>query len=143
LLLVLGTASVQAHAIRAVVSITDTQIVVTVSFDGDDDLRGDVFVRLEDEQRHQIGKLKLSGNNLATFPRPENEGVYFVVAEDDGFGHRAEKRINIRSNRTLEEEPSSQTSKYINMGAGLLIILFLSMLFYKWRGSTHRIQHGS
>ena len=143
LMLLLGATPVLAHAIRAVVSVTETQVVVTVSFDGDDDIRGDVFVRLEDEQRKELGKLKLSNTNVATFPRPESEGVYYVVAEDDGFGHRAEKRINIQNNRTLEEAPPSQISKSISIGAGLLIILLLSLLFYKWRGNTLRTQHGS
>jgi hypothetical protein len=142
-LLTLGATPVLAHAIRAVVSVTETQVVVTVSFDGDDDLRGDVFVRLEDEGRNELGKLKLSGSNVATFNRPATDGVYFVVAEDDGFGHRVEKRIVVKSGRVTEDAQPDRSQGSIKIVQGVVGILFATVLAYLFLRKSGKAQHGS
>ena len=142
-LLVFGTAApVLAHAIRATVVVTETQVVVTVSFDGGDDLRGDVFVRLEDEGRNELGKLKISGTNVAAFPRPDSEGVYFVVAEDDGFGHRVEKRFVVKPGRVTEDVQPDRSVNYFGIVQGLVGILFATVLVYFLLRKSGKIQHG-
>jgi len=138
----LGVAPVLAHAIRATVSVTETQVVVKVSFDGDDDIRGDVFVRLEDEQHKELGKLKLSGSNVATFDRPTAEGVYFVVAEDDGFGHRVEKRLTVVAQRTYQEVVPEPSVNIIKVAQGLAGILFASVLVFFLLRRSGKAKHG-
>ena len=112
-----------------------------MSFDGDDDLRGDVFVRLEDEQHKELGKLKISGTNVATFPRPETEGVYFVIAEDDGFGHRVQKQVYIKNQQNLDV-PEKATSPTMNTFIGLISVLVFFTLLYIVRGRLLRKKHG-
>jgi hypothetical protein len=139
LLIVMTPAS--AHAIRAGVSVTETQVVVLVSFDGEDDLRGDVFVRLEDEQHRELGKVKINLHNIAAFPRPA-DGVYFVVAEDDGFGHRTEKRFVIQSGELVQTPPPDNTVNTINIVRGVAGILFVSVLAYMLLRKRDKADHG-
>jgi hypothetical protein len=131
---------VQAHAIRASVAVTESQIVVVVSFDGEDDLRGDVFVWLEDEHRSKLDKVKLSGTNTATFPRPA-DGTYLVVAEDDGFGHRVEKRITIVGQQQ-SEPPQPVDTPIASIIIGWVAILVMFACLYHVLGRFRRMKHG-
>ena len=142
-LLFLGATPVLAHAIRATVSVTEKQVVVKVSFDGDDDLRGDVFVRLEDELHKELGKLKLSNSNVATFDRPDNEGVYYIVAEDDGFGHRVEKRFLVKTGRTYNEVEPDRSVSYVKIAQGFIGIVLVSVLAYFLLRKSGKASHGS
>jgi hypothetical protein len=115
--------------------LTPDVIEVRVSFDGDDDLRGKVTVRLEvADTKEKLGQVEPDKAGLCTFPRPK-PGKYRFVAEDDGFGHRAERTFEVTDNTqtTASEESTRPRGMMIAIGLGVIGVLTLAGYWFAGR----------
>ncbi len=138
LFLMATSAPLLAHAMRASVSITENEVIVLVRFDGDDDLVGAVQVILEDtatKTKWAEGVADKSGE--CRFPRPA-PGEYRIIAEDDGFGHRAERAFKVEENATYSEAAPvvSRADRTWQVVVGLSVIAALTLASYLWVGRT-------
>lgn len=115
-----------AHAMKTIVTVTETEIQVRVSFDGDDDLRGVVTVRLEDtETKSVLAKAESDKTGLCSFPRPK-PGKYRIVA-DDGFGHHSERPLDVTdgTETTVSQDAERPRGAMIAIGLGVIGALTL------------------
>jgi hypothetical protein len=111
---------------RAGVTVTATEVRVRVSFDGEDDLRGKVTVKLLDAAGAVVGQAEPDTQGGCSFPRPK-PGAYRVVAEDDGFGHRAERAFEVKggAEETVAAEPDRPRGLMVAVGLGVVAALTL------------------
>jgi hypothetical protein len=124
--MVIGAAgSTFAHSIRASVTVTSDTVQVQVAFDGEDDLRGKVTVKLLDAEGAVVGQAEPDRQGHCSFPRPQ-PGRYRIIAQDDGFGHRVERSFDVKQGEeTVSAEPNRSRGVMVMIGLGLIGALTL------------------
>jgi hypothetical protein len=128
-----------AHAMTVRVTVTADAVVAKVSFDGDDDLRGTVTVKLLDDSGAVIGKAEPGKDGTCTFPRPK-PGRYKVLAEDDGFGHRDERPFEVKDGQETTTAAPPDQSRGLTVAVGLGAIGVLTLLGY-WLAGRKKADH--